>query len=321
LSRNNNLILFLFIISTELSYAQVDTIRIATYSILNFPCSKHEIRAPYFRIVIHTFDPDILVVQEIDTLEDTQHFLKNILNYYCANEFASAPFINGKYSDNALFYKPDKVALVSNRQINTSLRDISEYVLSSNKIVYSQLFKVYSLHLKASSGTKNKHKRLLEATTLRNILNKLPANTHFFVCGDFNIYSHKEPAWDVLTGYQVDNDGRCFDPINTSGKWHNNLAFKTIHTQSTRTIQINKGASGGLDDRFDMILISDKVRQVSTYTYLKGSYTTFGNDGNHFNGNINDGINSAVPDIVADALYYASDHLPVFLDFTVSANH
>ncbi len=316
-----NLILFLFIILTELNYAQVDTIRVATYCILNFPCSKHEIRAPYFRIVIHTFDPDILVVQEIDTQEDTQYFLNNILNHYSENDFVSAPFINGNDSDNALFYKPDKVILFSNRQIRTPLWDISEYVLSSKKITHSTEFRVYSLHLKASSGSKNKHKRLLEATILRNVLNKLPANTHFFVCGDFNIYSYTEPSWKMLTGHQGDNDGRCFDPINAFGRWHNNSAIKNIHTQSTRTTQINGGASGGLDDRFDMILISDKVWQVSTYTYLKGSYTAFGNDGNHFNVNINDGYNSAVPDIVADALYYASDHLPVFLDFTVSAKH
>ena len=48
---------------------------------------------------------------------------------------------------------------------------------------------------------------------------------------------------------------------------------------------------------------------------LPGTYTPYGNDGNHFNLAINDGSNSTVPDSVAQALHAASDHLLVFADF------
>ena len=51
--------------------------------------------------------------------------------------------------------------------------------------------------------------------------------------------------------------------------------------------------------------------------YIEDSLTPFGNDGNHFNQSINQGTNSAVSPEVADALYEASDHLPVFADFDV----
>ena len=48
---------------------------------------------------------------------------------------------------------------------------------------------------------------------------------------------------------------------------------------------------------------------------LPDTYTPFGNDGSHFNQAINEGMNGAVPDSVANALHEASDHLPVFADF------
>ncbi|MBT8195425.1 MAG: hypothetical protein HKO56_03565, partial [Bacteroidia bacterium] len=40
-------------------------------------------------------------------------------------------------------------------------------------------------------------------------------------------------------------------------------------------------------------------------------YNEFGNDGNHYNQSINWGTNSSVPSNIAQALYDASDHLPV----------
>lgn len=47
------------------------------------------------------------------------------------------------------------------------------------------------------------------------------------------------------------------------------------------------------------------------------AFHSFGNDSRHFNQAINAGTNTAVPDSVATALYYASDHLPVCADFVV----
>ncbi|MCK4339306.1 MAG: T9SS type A sorting domain-containing protein, partial [Candidatus Cloacimonetes bacterium] len=75
------------------------------------------------------------------------------------------------------------------------------------------------------------------------------------------------------------------------------------------------GVGGGLDDRFDFIFTSYEINNDSGIEYIDSSLTYFGNDGNHFNQSVNYSTNSAVPDSVADALYYASDHLPVFADF------
>jgi hypothetical protein len=100
-----------------------------------------------------------------------------------------------------------------------------------------------------------------------------------------------------------------------TGNWSGDWAFADVHTQSTRTSGIQGGAGGGMDDRFDLIFVSEDVlNNDNGVKYINNSYTALGQDGNHFNDNINDGFNSAVPDDIADALYYASDHLPVIMD-------
>jgi hypothetical protein len=173
------------------------------------------------------------------------------------------------------------------------------------------VLRIYSNHLKASQGEENEQRRLAEATTLRNYLNGLPEGTEFVVVGDMNLYTSSEPAYDMLIG-EPTNVGRSYDPINTPGDWNNNGEFAAVHTQSTRG-----GSYGGMDDRFDFILASSTLFDTTAFQYIEGSYTPFGNDGNHFNLGINEGENTAVPDSVADALYNASDHLPVFLDLLV----
>lgn len=49
--------------------------------------------------------------------------------------------------------------------------------------------------------------------------------------------------------------------------------------------------------------------------YVENSYRAYGNDGNHFNLSVNEGDNDSVSSNVADALFYASDHLPVIANF------
>jgi hypothetical protein len=108
-----------------------------------------------------------------------------------------------------------------------------------------------------------------------------------------------------------------FDPLNASGNWHENSAYASVHTQSTRVEQLpDGGAGGGLDDRFDMILCSASLLDSAGFLLLSDSYTSCGNDGAHFNLSVNYGTNSAVPQSIADALYWASDHLPLFVDIS-----
>ncbi len=71
-----------------------------------------------------------------------------------------------------------------------------------------------------------------------------------------------------------------------------------------------------MDDRFDMILMSQGIIDTGGVHYVTGSYIPYGNDGLHYNDSINQPPNLAVGQEIADALHYSSDHLPVMADFT-----
>jgi hypothetical protein len=75
------------------------------------------------------------------------------------------------------------------------------------------------------------------------------------------------------------------------------------------------GATGGMDDRFDMILFSQAVSDPGVITYVPGTMIPFGNDGLHYNDSINRPPNNAVGQVVANALHYASDHIPIMATF------
>lgn len=102
------------------------------------------------------------------------------------------------------------------------------------------------------------------------------------------------------------------------GNWHDVSNYAQYFTQSPRLRQFGGGASGGLDDRFDLLLISPAMANNGTITIVPNTYTAYGNDGNHMNDSINSIPNTAVSQEVANALHYASDHLPVFASFEFS---
>ena len=74
-----------------------------------------------------------------------------------------------------------------------------------------------------------------------------------------------------------------------------------------------------MDDRFDIIFISNDVANGSSgIEYLANTYTADGQDGSYFNQSINSANNSQVPQDIARALFYMSDHLPVSLMFSMN---
>jgi hypothetical protein len=172
--------------------------------------------------------------------------------------------------------------------------------------------RIYSVHLKASSGSTNEQLRLAEVTLLRNITDALPLNKEYIVCGDFNIYGSTETAYQKLLNQTT--AGYFIDLFNLTGTW-NNSVYAQYHTQSPRVRSFGGGAAGGMDDRFDMILLSPAVFEFSGISYVLNSYTAYGNDGLHYNDSINRPPNNAVSQAIADAIHYASDHLPVFASF------
>jgi len=285
------------------------TFKVMSYNALNFDNASGS-RTDYFKTVVRNADPDIIVMQEI--VDQTgANLMLNAINEI-NNEYSASQFIDGYDTDNMLFYKSAIASLISQDTIQTDLRDISEYVMN----IDGNQLRIYSCHLKSSEGTSNEQQRLQEATTLRNYLNDLSAGTEFLIVGDMNFYTSSEDGYQKFIESEADNDGRAEDICSEVGNWHNNSSYSSVHTQSTRTTQFGGGSSGGLDDKFDFIYSNYGMNNSSGIEYSAGSFTAYGNDGNHYNLSVNDGTNSAVPDSVADALYYASDHLPVCAEFS-----
>lgn len=292
-------------------FAQDVNFRVMTYNGLKLDGTDTD-RQSAFQTVLQASNPDILLMQEIVDAAGADLIL-TALNAG-GNQYARATFINGTDTDNMLFYRTSIGTLTSQNEIPTALREFSEYVMQ----IGDNEIRFYSAHLKASSGSTNEQKRLDEVTILRNHLNNLPAGTEFIVVGDFNMYDSNEPAYQKFIANEADNDGRAEDPLASSGgvgDWHVNAAFASVHTQSPRTTQFGGGAHGGLDDRFDFILTSFGINDNSKVDMIPGTYTAFGNDGNHFDTSLLDGPNSAVSATVAQAIHDASDHLPVYADF------
>ena len=168
-----------------------------------------------------------------------------------------------------------------------------------------------AVHLKASNSTSDQQQRLSEVNALRSFTNSLPNGDEFAVLGDFNIYTSTEPAYQRLLQTEVGSEGHFIDPLNLSGTW-NQSSYAPFHTQSSRIRALSdSGSTGGLDDRFDMILNSKGMTEEGGIKYIPGSLKPLGNDGNHYNDSINQRPNTSVPDSIADAIYYGSDHLPV----------
>ena len=284
-----------------------DTLSVMTYNVLNFSDDDTE-RVPYFKTVMENTTPDILVIQEILSGDALDLFTDLVME----DGYEAGDFINGEDSDNGILFKNDLFEFLGNSAISTSLRDINEFSL-----IYSptgDTIRIYSVHLKASSGNSNEIKRLQEVQALRAVTDQLPEGSLFMVCGDFNIYGSYEPAYQALTSDNGANDGHVIDPVSITGTW-NNQAYAMHHTQSTRTRQFGGGASGGLDDRFSMILYSQGIADGSGLAYLENSTIPLGNDGQHYNDSINRPPNAAATQALADALHYASDHLPVIARF------
>lgn len=284
--------------------AAQDTVRVVTYNLLAY---GDNIRDAYFRTVIQSIDPDILVVQEVDSVQAVPGFLFNVLNGD-KNEYAVGILRDGPGSDNAIFYKPASFLFLENNAIRTALRDINEFVLKHVRT--GRMIRIFSVHLDA--GREDSLKRAAEVDSLRARTNRLPEGSDFLVAGDFNICGSSEPAYRKLTE-PGKTGGHAIDPVSMTGLW-NSASYAAHHTQSTRVRAFGGGAVGGLDDRFDMILVSPSIRDPGGISIIPGSYRAFGNDGLHYNDSINRLPNTAVRESVAHALHEASDHLPVVCD-------
>jgi hypothetical protein len=293
-------------------------VKVCTYNVLNFP-NDYLARVDAFRTVMDSIDADLIVLQEVESWQAANLFRDDILNYSVPGEYRRMPFTNGPDTDNACFFKPDVLDSLDYGYLDTGVRYTNWYRFRPDGYASSDAeFVILSTHLKAGTDPSDEDDRFDQATIIRNYLNDYPSGSHFMVAGDFNVYTSTEGAYQMFVGYLADNDGRSKDPIATGGSWHDNYTYRYVHTQSPR-VDGGSGTGGGMDDRFDFILVSYALDDGEGLSYVDNTYVAFGNDGQHFNLDINDPPNQIVSAAMADALYDAADHIPVFLELQLPA--
>jgi hypothetical protein len=315
-----------------------ETLKVMTYNLLNFPDGRNDCgsantvipaRWDTLRKIVQYVQPDVLMVCELQNEAGADMILSNALNVFGQSNYARADFILNQSSgvtelNNMFFYNTDKMTLDEQSEVATDLRDIGKYTVflhDPNLAVHNDTTWIdfYDAHLKAGSSATDIDRRSIECTDIRNHVDALPAERNAIIGGDFNFYDAAEAGYQTLLGGTFPFN----DPINMPGAWDSNAAFADIHTQTTRapgSDQMDCGATGGVDSRFDFLLASNPIiNGTDNVQFVADSYDELGNDGNLFNKEINDPANaSGVPDSTLTALKFMSDHLPVILELDVA---
>jgi len=295
------------------------------YNTLIYPDGSIPGRADTLKKIFDFEKPDLLLLQELKSSAGLEQIL-DVLNSFPNANYSSGTYVpqisnpsnNWRLQQN-IIYNEDIFQLAQEDVITTIYRDINyfKFYLFDSQLddeADSTFVHVYNTHLKSSQGADNELLRAQMAEVMMEHINALPLNSYVIAGGDFNLYYSSEDAYQILTETGTDNP--MLDPIDLPGDWtESSFPNKEILTQSTRANDIGDGSGGGMDDRFDFILLSEALMNASSDVhFLNDSYKALGNNGTCFNGSITGCVNNNdVPLSVLRALFYMSDHLPVVL--------
>ncbi|MCZ6704160.1 MAG: T9SS type A sorting domain-containing protein [Ignavibacteria bacterium] len=306
-----------------------EQIRIMSYNILNYPnipgndsimVADTTARNPYYRTIFSSVNPDIALLQEIERKIDGTAFLTNVMNSY--GETYEMGWDGTAGDDNPIYFKADKFDLISSYLVidQAGGHPTVEYVLYHEQTGDTLI--ILNVHLTAGSTIAKRTARKVEADAIRARTSTYSESAYFIAMGDFNMFGGYETAFDTLLDQT--NNGYFIDPLDLQGfsNWSASglTEYNTSNTRSGFGNYLGGGNHTGLDERFDLLINSQNVVDPGGIMYKPGSYITYANDGLHNNRDINDQPNNAVPIEVADALYMASDHLPIYADFYIGIN-
>ncbi len=330
--------ILLIIASFSALLGQPETLKVMQYNLLNYGnntgyCNTTNNNVSdknnYIRTILTAYYPDIFTVCEIGRSSSLPNdFVNNVLNINGLNYWMTSPGSNtGNTSSliNCIFYNSTKLTLVGHHVAQTYTRDVDVYDFKfkndeSDRVTLTCVI----AHLKAGTGSDNESKRKMMVENTMRYLENNYRERNVLIMGDFNLYTSSEPAYQALTNETAYPNSYFIDPLYPYGvgNWNSNYNFKEYHTQSThKDSDSNCHSSGGMDDRFDFILMSENIYGGrENIRYVGGSYNALGNDGNRFNKSINNPTNQAVSQEVANALFHNSDHIPVTMDLVVSLN-
>ena len=316
---------------TNLSSLQAQSeLKIMCYNILTFPEYSGDKRVDTLAKIIDYYQPDLMLLQELKS----ENGLNAVVQEF--NELPSNPDIyrSGTYEaqisnpsndwrlQQNIVYNHSRFELLFEEVVTTDYRDINYFQLAVKDSAFLEqtdttLLHVYVTHLKSSYGPENEQLRLGMAEFWMDHIETLPPNSNIIASGDFNIYSSSEPAYQLLTSTgTISENNTLKDPINMPN-WSGSTAG--ILTQSTRLDSPGNGAGGGLDDRFDFVLLSENLMNGTTnIAYVPDTYEALGNNGTCYNIDLLDcNQNNDLPYDILRALWNMSDHLPVVLSLEV----
>lgn len=308
-----------------------DTLRLMHYNLMQYAVNGSSCAADLsqkdkcLRILFDYVRPDIITVNEVGKeMMYTKRILDSCLNINGVSCWGHGRLTSesggsaNKFS-NMIFYNKEKLTMHSSYHIPNAVRDFNVYKLYANSSDLRKGDTVFVIvvigHLKA--GVADSLKRENQVETLMKTLDRIGKADNYIFCGDINVYSSYERAYQLLVNYP--NPAiRFYDPIEKAGYWHDNARFSTLHTQSTHDVYGGCYSAGGLDDRFDFILVSESVlRGTRNVKALPRTYKAIGQDGMRLNKSVTVN-NTSVPVKVLNALSVMSDHLPVVMDVKIS---
>jgi len=317
-----------FLFCASFARAQVsDTLKVMSYNLLFYGVNTSfcttgnnnvNTKNGHYQTIFQHTQPDVIGVQEMGGVSSSVGFLQNVLNTNGVTSWSRAPYTNTNSSNlvSLLYYNTVKLGFDGHFPITTAGRDIILYRLYHKTIQPENdtIFVYFAvMHLKAGGTASDEAQRGLEAQQLMNFLNTMNFQGNLVIMGDFNVNSSSEACYQQFTNASNPNI-RLYDPVSRPGTWGNNSGFADLHTQAPTISGNGCSSGGGMDDRFDQLMINSAVRDDSNkVVYVPGSYLVIGNDGIRFNGAVNSPSNQQVPPAVANALAAASDHLPVVI--------
>ncbi len=311
--------ILLLSISFVLQIGISQDIKVMSYNILTFPEEGGIDRTDTLGKIIRYYEPDLFFIQE---LKSEQGFLDILADFndwkdnYDGGTYVdqiSNPSNSWRLQQNIIFNK-NLFSLIEEEVIVTDYRDVNYYKLyfKDGQKGDSTFLHIYNTHLKSSTGVNNEQLRLGMAEFVIDHIRNLPQNSKIMVAGDFNVYSSSEPAYQHLLSENATN--QLHDPINRPDWANNVIGHAEILTQSTRANSPGNGAGGGIDDRFDFVLISTAMKGNSNLSYIEESYQALGNNGTCYNQSLLDcATGNEVPFDILRSLQNMSDHIPVVL--------
>lgn len=337
--KRNVLFILLFVVSLLQGQTRIKTM---FYNTLNYNSNaESEARTPHLKTILDDVKPDLLMVCELKN-ETASNYLFNNAIVTSNPSFKKADFKTSRSPATdllqMLYYNADKLTLEFNEVIPTGVRDINHYTLKL-KTASETRIEVFVTHLKASRGIDNRQKREESIEIFTRQLDRLPQDAYVIFAGDFNFYTSNEEGFLKLI--DENNPIQIIDPINRlcpsfpnnnidyfNGEYNgsiyfwNNIAYSDVHSQSTRNAQLNgDGAGGGIDDRFDFIMLSKNLTESTEMKFVNNSYKTIGNNGNCYNSFVsNTSCTGEFSQNLRNALFNFSDHLPIVLELENQQN-